>query len=262
VVAEPVSSGDADLEGRVALVTGASRGIGLAIAQRIVSSGGRVLITSRSEQNLARALVEFHDTDRVQTLVAHVGSRDDADRSVASAIDRFGRLDVLVNNAGTNPYFGPLVDIDDARMQKTYEVNQASIVTHTSAAWHQWMGERGGVVINIASIGGLAPEPGIGWYNATKAAVSHLTKQFAWELSPGVRVNAIAPGLVRTELARGIWEANEGSLREHIPLRRLGEASDIAAMALFLMSDDAAWITGQTFVVDGGTTNQPSGGVG
>ncbi len=262
MVAEPVSSGDIDLEGRVALVTGASRGIGLAIAQGVVASGGRVLITSRSEQNLARALVTFHDVDRVHTLVAHVGSREDATRSVESALERFGRLDVLVNNAGTNPYFGPLVDIDDARMQKTYEVNQASIVTHTSAAWHQWMAEHGGVVVNIASIGGLAPEPGIGWYNATKAAVAHLTKQFAWELAPRVRVNAIAPGLVRTELARGIWEANETSLRDHIPLHRLGEASDIAAMALFLMSDGASWITGQTFVVDGGTTTQPSGGVG
>lgn len=262
MVAELVSSGDTDLEGRVALVTGASRGIGLAIAQGIVASGGRVLITSRSEQNLARALGEFRDVERVRTMVAHVGSREDAERSVSSALEHFGRLDVLVNNAGTNPYFGPLVDIDDARMQKTYEVNQASIVTHTAAAWHRWMAAHGGVVVNIASIGGLAPEPGIGWYNATKAAVNHLTKQFAWELAPTVRVNAIAPGLVRTELARGIWEANEASLREHIPLGRLGEASDIAAMALFLISDDAAWITGQTFIVDGGTTTQPSGGVG
>ena len=262
MVADPALSSVADLEGRVALVTGASRGIGLAIARGIVASGGRVVITSRSEQNLARAVLEFEDRDRVHALVAHVGSRDDAERSVATVLEQFGRLDVLVNNAGTNPYFGPLVDIDDARMQKTYEVNQASIVTHTSAAWHQWMGEHGGVIVNIASIGGMAPEPGIGWYNATKAAVIHLTKQFAWELAPTVRVNAIAPGLVRTELARGIWEVNEPLLNEHIPLRRLGEAEDVAAMALYLIGDGASWITGQIFVVDGGTTNQPSGGVG
>lgn len=262
MVTDPALSSVADLEGRVALVTGASRGIGLAIARGIVASGGRVVITSRSEQNLARAVLEFDDGDRVHALVAHVGSRDDAERSVTSALELFGRLDVLVNNAGTNPYFGALVDIDDARMQKTYEVNQASIVTHTAAAWHQWMAEHGGVVLNVASIGGMAPEAGIGWYNATKAAVIHLTKQFAWELAPKVRVNAIAPGLVRTELARGLWEANEESIREHIPLGRLGEVDDIAAMALYLVSSGASWITGQTFVVDGGTTNQPSGGVG
>ena len=258
----PVAGRVVDFEGRVALITGASRGIGLAIARGVVASGGSVVITSRSEQNLARALLDFDARERVHVVVAHVGSREDAQRSVAATIERFGRLDALVNNAGTNPYFGALVDIDDARMQKTYEVNQASIVTHTAAAWHQWMSEHGGVVVNIASIGGMAPEPGIGWYNATKAAVIHLTKQFAWELAPRVRVNAIAPGLVRTELARGLWEDNEVAIREHIPLKRLGEADDIAAMALFLMSDGASWITGQSYVVDGGTTNQSSGGVG
>jgi NAD(P)-dependent dehydrogenase (short-subunit alcohol dehydrogenase family) len=124
------------------------------------------------------------------------------------------------------------------------------------------MGLHGGVVLNIASVGGLGPEPGIGWYNATKAAAIHLTKQFAFELAPGVRVNAIAPGLVRTELARELWEKNEERISRHIPLRRLGEVDDIASMALLLVSDSSSWITGQTFVVDGGTTNQPSGGVG
>jgi len=198
----------------------------------------------------------------VLDVVAHVGSSDDAARLMTTAIEHFGALDILVNNAGTNPYFGALVDIDQARMQKTYEINQASIVTHVAAAWHQWMGLHGGVVLNIASVGGLGPEPGIGWYNATKAAAIHLTKQFAFELAPGVRVNAIAPGLVRTELARELWEKNEERISRHIPLRRLGEVDDIASMALLLVSDSSSWITGQTFVVDGGTTNQPSGGVG
>lgn len=250
------------LSNRVAVVTGASRGIGLAIAKNLVDAGANVVISSRSESNLATALAEFTDPARIYTVTAHVGRREDADRLVAATIERFGRLDVLVNNAGTNPYFGPMVDIDDPRMQKTYEVNQASIVTHTAAAWHQWMGEHGGTVLNIASVGGLGPEPGIGWYNVTKAAVIHMTKQFAFELAPKVRVNAIAPGLVRTELARSLWETAEERISSQIPLRRLGEPDDIASMALFLVSDASSWITGQVFVVDGGTTNQASGGVG
>lgn len=254
---------ESGVNGQVALVTGASRGIGLAIAQRFVRSGARVVLSSRSEENLAAALSTFEseDRERVHTVVGHVGSPSDATRVVEATIERFGSLDVLVNNAGTNPYFGPLVDIDAGRLLKTYEVNQASVVTHTAAAWHAWMREHGGVILNIASIGGLGPEPGIGWYNVTKAAVIHLTKQFAFELAPAVRVNAIAPGLVRTELARGLWQDHEARVVEHIPLRRLGEPEDVASVALLLASDAGSWITGQTIVVDGGTVNQPSGGV-
>lgn len=249
------------LGGKVVLVTGASRGIGLAIAQRAWREGASVVLTSRKQSNLDEALATFDDHERLRAVVAHVGQRADAERVVSSALESFGRLDVLVNNAGTNPHFGPLVDIDDARMQKTFEVNQASIVTHAAAAWHQWMKQHGGVIVNMASIGGLGPEPGIGWYNTTKAAVIYLTKQLAFELAPGVRVNAIAPGLVRTELAKALWSARETEIAARIPLRRLGEPSDIASVALSLMSDDSSWMTGQTLVVDGGTTTQSSGGV-
>ena len=252
---------DRNLEGRVALVTGASRGIGLAIAHRLVDAGASVVLSSRSPDHLDEALSSFADRTRVAAIAAHVGYRSAAERLVAETVEQFGALDILVNNAGTNPYFGSLVDIDDGLMQKTYEVNQASIVTHTSAAWHAWMRDHGGVVLNIASVGGLVPETGIGWYNVTKAAVIHLTKQFAWELAPGVRVNAIAPGLVRTELARKLWE-HEVRVASNIPLHRIGEPDDIAILALTLVSDESSWITGQTVVVDGGTTNRPSGGVG
>jgi NAD(P)-dependent dehydrogenase (short-subunit alcohol dehydrogenase family) len=123
------------------------------------------------------------------------------------------------------------------------------------------MKNNGGSILNIASIGGLGPEPGIGWYNVTKAAVIHTTTQLAYELAPSVRVNAIAPGLVKTDLARALWENREEQVAKHIPLRRLGEVDDIATMALFLASDAASWMTGQTIVIDGGTTNQPTGGV-
>jgi NAD(P)-dependent dehydrogenase (short-subunit alcohol dehydrogenase family) len=154
-----------------------------------------------------------------------------------------------------------MIEIDDVRMHKTVEINQSSIVVWTRAAWRAWMHEHGGTVLNIASIGGLGVEPGIGWYNVTKAAVIHTTRQFAVELAPGVRVNGIAPGVVRTELARGLWEGREDVLAANIPLKRIGEVEDIAPLALLLLSDASSWITGQTFVVDGGTINQPSGGV-
>lgn len=221
------------------------------------------MLSSRSEENLtaAAATLEAHK-DRVAICAAHVGRSEDADRVVAATIDRFGACDWLVNNAGTNPYMGPMAEIDDVRMQKTYEINQASIVTHVRAAWGQWMKEHGGAILNISSVGGLGPEPGIGWYNATKAAVLHLTKQFAYELAPGVRVNAIAPGLVKTDLARALWERHEERIAARIPLRRLGEPDDIATAALFLLSDEASWLTGQVMVVDGGTTTQATGGVG
>jgi NAD(P)-dependent dehydrogenase (short-subunit alcohol dehydrogenase family) len=254
---------DIRVDDKTAIVTGASRGIGLAIAHRLFESGANVVISSRNEEHLAEAIATFPlASKRMHPLVAHVGRSDDAESLVGEALSKFGSVDILVNNAGTNPYFGPLVEIDDARMQKTFEVNQASIVKHVRAAWNQWMRDHGGVVLNVASVGGLGPEPNIGWYNTTKAAVIHLTKQFAWELAPGVRVNAIAPGVIRTELARALWESHEAEVAAHIPLRRLGEPDDVASMALTLVSDAASWITGQTIVVDGGTTNQPSGGVG
>lgn len=250
-----------DIDERVVLVTGASRGIGLSIAHKVLESGGRVVISSRSQANLDEALSTFTVPERVLAVVAHVGSPEDAAMLAAKTVEHFGSLDILVNNAGTNPYFGPLVDIDQGRLQKTFEVNLASVLSHSSAAWRHWMRDHGGVIVNIASIGGLVPEPGIGWYNVTKAAVIHMTKQLAWELAPSVRVNAIAPGLVRTELARELWEKDEQRVASHIPLARIGEPDDIASMALMLMSDASAWVTGQTIVVDGGTTIQPSGGV-
>jgi NAD(P)-dependent dehydrogenase (short-subunit alcohol dehydrogenase family) len=251
-----------DVEGRVALVTGASRGIGLGIARRFCEAGGSVMLVSRKAENLEVAAASLAAYEgRVAWTVGHVGRAADAEAAVAATIQRFGALDVLVNNAGTNPYFGPLLGIDDVRLQKTYEINQASVVTWSRAAWNQWMSEHGGAILNIASIGGLGAEPGIGWYNATKAAVIHLTRQLALELAPKVRVNALAPGLVRTELARGLWEVNEERIARTLPLGRIGEVDDVAPMALLLVSDAASWITGETVVVDGGTTTRSSGGV-
>jgi NAD(P)-dependent dehydrogenase (short-subunit alcohol dehydrogenase family) len=252
-----------DVSGRVALVTGGSRGIGLGIARAFCEAGGNVMLVSRSAENLTAAAATLAGLrGEADWTVAHVGRPAQADDAVRATIERFGSLDVLVNNAATNPYMGPLLEIDDARLQKTFEINQASVVTWSRAAWSQWLSSHGGAILNIASIGGLGPEPSIGWYNVTKAAVVHLTRQLAYELAPTVRVNGIAPGLVRTELARGLWEHNEERIARHVPLRRIGEVDDIAPLALLLVSDAGSWITGQTIVIDGGTTNQPSGGVG
>jgi NAD(P)-dependent dehydrogenase (short-subunit alcohol dehydrogenase family) len=252
-----------ELEGKTALITGASRGIGLAMARRFLEAGASVMLTSRKAEDLAAAMSGLVDggakPDRVAWQAAHVADDDQSEAAVAATVERFGGLHILVNNAGTNPYFGPLIDIDLPRAQKTFEVNQLSVVRWTS--WAVKAGLRGSV-INMASIGGLGVEPGIGWYNVTKAAVLHITKQLAYELAPDVRVNALAPGLVKTKLAQALWESGEDRIAAHIPLRRLGLPDDIATAALFLASDAASWMTGQTLVVDGGSTAQPSGGVG
>jgi NAD(P)-dependent dehydrogenase (short-subunit alcohol dehydrogenase family) len=255
---------DLELKGRTALVTGGSRGIGLAVVARFVEAGANVMLASRTAEDLEGAVAGLvasgADGDRLAWRTAHVGHPDDATSCVSDTVARFGGLDILVNNAGTNPYFGPMIDIDLVRAQKTFEVNQLSVLVWTAAAVKA--GLRGSV-INVASVGGLGVEPNIGWYNVTKAAVLHLTRQLSFELAPDVRVNALAPGLVKTKLAAALWEGpGEERIAAHIPLRRLGLPDDIATAALFLASEASSWVTGQTFVVDGGTTAQPSGGVG
>jgi NAD(P)-dependent dehydrogenase (short-subunit alcohol dehydrogenase family) len=254
---------DLGLPGKTALITGASRGIGLAIAARYLEAGANVMLSSRKGDDLAAAAASLEPGDasgRLAWKVAHVADGDQAQACVAETIERFGALDILVNNAGTNPHYGPMIDIDVARAQKTFEVNQLAVLMWSSYAVKAGLG---GSIINMASIGGMEVEPGIGWYNVTKAAVLHITRQLAFELAPDIRVNALAPGLVKTHLARALWEGpNEDRIAAHIPMGRLGLPDDIATAALFLASDAASWITGQTFVVDGGTTQQPSGGVG
>lgn len=249
------------LKGRTALITGASRGIGKATALALAEQGCNVVLSSRKQEALDEVAAEiraaFPDAG-VLPKAAHVGDADAARACVEAAVAEFGAVDVLVNNAGTSPYFGPMVDLDLARADKTVQVNQFGVVLWTQLVWRMSMAERGGSIVNVASVGGMITEHGIGYYNATKAAVIHLTRQFAMELAPGVRVNGVAPGLVKTHLAEALWKENEVQIAKFMPLARLGEPEDIAKTIVFLAGDASSWMTGQTIVVDGGSTIRPS----
>lgn len=238
------------LDGKVALVTGASRGIGRATAEALAAAGAKVMLSSRKLADLETAAAGIDgETD---VFVANAGDPDAAAACVEATVARFGSVDILVNNAATNPYMGPSIDIDLSRYDKTWQVNLRGPLVWTQAAYKASMAERGGAVVNVASVGGMSVEGTIGIYNTSKAALIHLTKQLAGELGPAVRVNAVAPGLVKTDMARALWEAVGEQFAARLPLRRLGEPSDIAKAVVFLASDAASWITGHTLVIDGG----------
>lgn len=242
---------DARLDGKVALVTGGSRGIGKAIAKAFVRAGAQVMITSRKAESCEEAVKEIGEGAHYEA--GHVGRPEDAERVIEATLERLGGLDILVNNAATNPYAGPTIDCDLPRWQKTLEVNLTAPFLWTQLAWQRAMKQKGGVVLNISSVGGLSTNPILGVYDVTKASLIHLTKQLAAELGPKVRVNALAPGLVKTHFAKALWEGDKGdTVAEAYPLKRLGEPEDIAGAALYLAADTGRWITGQTLVLDGG----------
>jgi NAD(P)-dependent dehydrogenase (short-subunit alcohol dehydrogenase family) len=239
-----------DFDGRTAIITGGSRGIGLAIAQRLAQGGANIVLTSRKQES-ADAAAEQVGGNAIG-VAAHAVDEDAARHCVDLTLDRFGSIDILVNNAGTNPAYGPLIDQDHARFAKTFDVNLWAPLLWTSLAAKAWMREHGGAIVNTASIGGMHQAPNMGMYNATKAALIHVTKQLALELSPKVRVNAIAPGVVRTKLAEALWKDHEDLVAAGTALGRIGEPPDVAAAAAFLTSDESSWITGETMVLDGG----------
>jgi NAD(P)-dependent dehydrogenase (short-subunit alcohol dehydrogenase family) len=248
------------LAGRVAIVTGGSRGIGLGIARRFVDEGARVCITARDPDGLAEAVAFLGGAEHA---LAVPGRADDADHR-ADAVNRvtetFGPLDLLVNNAGINPVYGPLLDLDLGAARKILEVNVVAALGWVQQACASGLTERGGAIVNVSSVSALRPSPGISFYGVSKAALAHLTASLAVELAPTVRVNAVAPAVVKTRFAAPLYEGREEEVAARYPLGRLGVPQDVADAVAFLASDDAAWITGQMLVVDGGValTGGPS----
>ncbi|MFD4787399.1 SDR family oxidoreductase [Streptomyces sp. NPDC058459] len=239
------------LSGKAALVTGASRGIGYGVAEALVARGDRVVITGRDEEALKEA-AERLGADRVIGVAGKAHDLAHQAEAVERAMEAFGRVDYLVNNAGTNPVFGPIADIDLDVARKVFETNVISALGFAQKTWHAWQRENGGAIVNIASVAGIAPSPFIGAYGVSKAAMINLTQQLAHEFAPKVRVNAIAPALVKTKFAEALYEGREEEAAAAYPLGRLGVPSDIGGAAAFLTSAQSDWVTGQTLVVDGG----------
>lgn len=240
-----------ELSGKVALITGASRGIGYGIAEALIARGDRVCITGRGEEALKEA-AEKLGADRVIGVAGK--AHDEAHQAVVveRAMEAFGRIDFLVNNAGTNPVFGPMAELDLNVARKVFETNVISALGFAQQTWKAWQAENGGAIVNIASVAGVSASPFIGAYGMSKAAMINLTVQLAHEYAPKVRVNAIAPAVVKTKFAEALWVGREEEAAASYPLGRLGMPSDVGGAAAFLTSEQSDWITGQTLLVDGG----------
>jgi len=244
-------------ENKVAIVTGASRGIGLGIASRLVADGARVVITARKTEALDEAVEALGGPEHAVAFAGHADDSGHQDEVVAAARETFGRLDYLVNNAGINPSYGPMLEMDIESARKILEVNVLSSFSWTKKAVGAGLGTPeapGGAIVNVASIAGLGATGLLGWYAVSKAAMIHLTTELGYQLGPDVRVNAVAPGIVKTEFAQALYEGREEKLAQRYPLKRLGVPADISGAVSFLLSGDSSWMTGQTIVLDGGAS--------
>jgi NAD(P)-dependent dehydrogenase (short-subunit alcohol dehydrogenase family) len=247
-----------DLTGKVAIVTGASRGIGQSIAEHYAAAGATVVLASRKQEDLEKVAAGIKaQGGTALAIAAHTGKKETLTALVAETVHTYGRVDILVNNAATNPHFGPVLDAEDSMWMKTIEVNIMGNVWLCQAVAPHMRQQGGGSILNIASIVGLNPGNFQGIYSATKAAVVSLTKTLAMELGPDkITVNAIAPGLIQTRFAQVIWEndATMNMVQAKTPLGRIGQPEEIAGLALWLVSPMASFVTGGVFVADGGVT--------
>ncbi len=245
-----------DLSQKTAIVTGASRGIGLAIAKGLHAAGAQVVISSRKQEALEAAAREISPTmERVLACAAHSGSTEEVQTLVMQTIKHFGGVDILVNNAATNPHFGPVLTADESHWDKILDVNVKGYFRMIKACVDRMRARGGGKVINIASINGLQAQAGLGIYSVSKAAVIMLTQVLALELAAdNIQVNAIAPGLIQTRFSQVLWDtpAIHDIVLPRIPAGRIGQPQDIVGIALYLASAASDFTTGAVFVVDGG----------
>jgi NAD(P)-dependent dehydrogenase (short-subunit alcohol dehydrogenase family) len=243
-------------EGAVAIVTGASRGIGLGIAQRLVDEGARVVITARKPEALAVAVEQLGGSAHALGIAGNAADEAHQDEVIAATRATFGGLHLLVNNTGINPVYGPMLDTDVALARKVLDVNVVAAFSWIKKAVASGLGDAAhpGAVVNLASVAGLGASGMIGWYGVSKAALIHLTTELGHQLGPEVRVNAVAPAVVKTKFAEALYEGREEKVAAAYPMKRLGTPEDIAGAVSFLLGPDASWITGQTLTIDGGVT--------
>ncbi|TDB88736.1 SDR family oxidoreductase [Actinomadura sp. KC216] len=240
--------------GRTAIVTGASRGIGLAVAARLAADGAKVVVTARRKDALDEAVERLGGAGHALGVAGKADDPGHQDDAIRRAIRSFGSVDFLVNSAGVNPVYGPMTELDLGAARKIFEVNCLAALSWVQKVHRAWMGDHGGAIVNVSSLSAVRSAPGIGFYGATKAMLNSMTEQLAAELGPGIRVNGVAPAVVKTRFATALYEGREDEARRAYPLRRLGEPDDIGGVVAFLLSADAAWMTGRTVVVDGGVS--------
>ena len=243
-------------EGAVAIVTGASRGIGLGIAERLVAEVAKVVITARRPEALAAAVEQLGGAANALGVAGNAADEAHQDEVIARARETFGGLHLLVNNTGINPVYGPMVDTDVEVARKVLDVNVVAAFSWIKKAIAAGFGDEAhpAAVVNLASVAGQGASGVIGWYGVSKAALIHLTTELGFELGPDVRVNAVAPAVVKTKFAEALYEGREEKVVRAYPMKRLGLPEDIAGAVSFLLSSDASWITGQTLTIDGGVT--------